>query len=39
MLMGNKVATHKIRTKTAAPPLFRTAKGQIAKQAADRFAL
>ena len=30
MLMVNKVATHKIRTKTATPPLFRTAKGKVA---------
>lgn len=30
MLMVNKVATYKIRTKTATPPLFRTAKGKVA---------
>lgn len=30
----NKEADHKTQTRTAAPPLFRTAKGEIAKQAA-----
>jgi len=30
--MVNKEADHKTHTRTAAPPLFRIAKGQIAKQ-------
>ena len=34
MHKGNKEADHKTQTRTAAPPLFRTAKGEIAKQAA-----
>ena len=34
MLMGNKEADYKTQTRRAAPLLFRTAKGEIAKQAA-----